>query len=150
MQRVNKQVRELEKSAAGPALRMAGVGTNAAKSGPSGTHLLLADQATRDIHPAIGADHARHSDTILILARRGMTKLERGPLSEGRESCLRLSGPLRGAEDLGFRRDRQRRREPRRAKTSYRDPRHGVFERLVSDSFARLCHGFFRSFPPVS
>ena len=96
----------------------------------SGT-LFLANQAARDIDPAVGTNHTGDPDAILFLACRSTAKLKRRTFTKRRIGRLRLATPLLGAEKLGSRRDRQRRREHRRTKTHDRNTCHGIFKGLI-------------------
>jgi hypothetical protein len=103
--------------------------------------LFLTDQAACHINPAIGADHARDPDTILVFAGSDAAELERWTFAKRLISRFGFARVPRWPKNLGFRGDGHRRREPCHTETGHGDACHGVFKSLSSESLVRLGHG---------
>ena len=104
------------------------------------TGLFLTDQTACHIDPAIGPDHARDPDTILVFASSGAAELKSWThaMRIGRFS---FAGVLRWPVNLGYWGDGHRRREHCRTKAGDGDTCQGAFKSLSSERLVRLNHG---------
>src|SRR3984893_12813202 len=116
-----------------------------ARTGRNGRHAFVElfrqsvfDQAACHIDPAIGADHARDPDTILVFASSGAAEGKSWTFAR-RIGRFGFAGVLRWPIILGF---RGRRREHCRTEAGHGDTCHGIFKSLSSE-VVRLDHGFF-------
>ena len=90
------------------------------------TGLFLTDQTACHIDPAIGPDHARDPDTILVFASSGAAELKSWTHAM-RIGRFGFAGVLRWPINLGYRGDGHRRREHCRTKAGDGDTCQGAF-----------------------
>jgi len=122
------------------AMQTAALGSIGAGRCDKTTGLFLTDQTACHIDPAIGPDHARDPDTILVFASSGAAELKSWThaMRIGRFS---FAGVLRWPVNLGYWGDGHRRCEHCRTKAGDGDTCQGVFKRLSFERLVRLNHG---------